>query len=342
MVDAAREKVGLVEVARKAGVSKSTASKAINGRPDVSEDVRRRVMRAASHLGYRRPRAAGPGFIAFVADSLTATYTLEVMRGIVKAGMRAGIGILTYYTPDDGVVEGVPPLEVEWFEEMAAGGCIGVIAVTSTVGQDQAARAARLALPLVVVDPANAISPEVVCISATNWNGGVEATTHLLTLGHRRIAFLRGPHGSLPSDERMQGYLSALQMVGIEVDEGLIVGESFMHDGGLAAADELLSRPEGQRPTAIFAATDVTALAAMEAARRRGLRVPGDVSIVGFDDTFLAGLATPQLTTVRQPLEEMGSTAVRQIIALSNGEPSLKGTVRLPTELVVRGSTQGV
>lgn len=330
----------MAEVARRAGVAKSTASKALNGRPDVSVAVRERVRRAASELGYVRRIGSLGGVVAFVTDSMTTTYTLEVMRGVVSAATCEGVGVLAQCAKVDADCPGGVPFEVGWLERLVALGCLGVVVVTAQVADDQIARAVGLGLPLVVVDPANPLPGEVVCISATNWNGGVEAAGHLIGLGHARVAFLRGPRESVPSNERMQGYLSALQMHGLPVDERLVVGSSFAHDDGLRVARELLDLPEGVRPTAVFAATDVTALAVLEAARERGLAVPDDLSVVGFDDTFLAELSTPRLTTVRQPLEEMGATALRQVLALSAGRPALSGTVRLPTELVIRSSTR--
>lgn len=331
--------MSLGDVARAAGVSKSTASKALNGRADVSSTVAQRVTRIADQLGYLRRNGSPGETVTFVTDSMTTTYTLEVMRGVVTAAMAEGIGVLSYCA-DTGEQLDPAPFTTAWLERLASNGCIGIVVVTAQVSEEQAARATALGMPLVVVDPANQLSSEVVCISATNWNGGVAATEHLIGLGHKRVAFLRGPHESVPSNERMQGYLSAQQMHGLEVDDRLIAGSSFAHDAGLRAAGELLDLPEQVRPTAIFAATDVTALAVLEAARERGLGVPDDISVVGFDDTFLAGLSTPRLTSVRQPLEEMGATALHQVVALAKGRPSLTGTVRLPTELVIRGSTR--
>lgn len=335
-------KASLSDVAVRAQVSKATASKALNGKTQVSAAARERVLRAAAELGYERAPKPGGGTIAFVADSMTATYTLEVLRGAVSSAMASGLGLLSYYTPGSDGHDRPVPLEDAWFERMHQTGCLGVVAVTSVLTSAQLAKAKALNLPVVVVDPANALPSSVVSISATNWNGGVDATTHLIELGHRRIAFIRGPLESMPSNERMQGYLSALSMHGIDADPALVRGASFMREDGVAAAGELLDLPEDERPTAFFAATDVTAMGAIEAALRRGLRVPGDISIVGFDDTFLAELSTPQLTTVHQPLEQMGATAVRQIVALAAGQPTLRGTVRLSTRLVVRGSTQAI
>lgn len=335
-------KATLSDVAALAQVSKATASKALNGRAQVSATARERVLQAAMDLGYARGARVGGNTIAFVVDSMTATYTLEVLRGAVTSAMTVGLGLLSYYTPGTDGIDVPVPLQDDWFDQMHQTGCLGVVAVTSVLTAAQLEKAASLNLPVVVIDPANALPSSVVCISATNWNGGVDATRHLIELGHRRIAFIRGPLESMPSNERMQGYLSALAMHGIEADPELVRGDSFLREDAVAVARELLELPEEQRPTAFFTATDVTAIGVIEAALQKGLRVPDDLSVVGFDDTFLAELSTPQLTTVHQPLEQMGAAAVRQIVALAAGQPTLSGTVRLSTRLVVRGSTQAL
>ncbi|NLE98338.1 MAG: LacI family transcriptional regulator [Propionibacterium sp.] len=334
--------VSLADVARRAGVSKATASKALNGRPGVSAESRGKVRSAVRELGYEPPavRAVGLRQVAFVADNMTTTYTLEVMGGSMRAAMHAGVALTAQFTPGDGDYAGPVPLEPEWFDLVHGAGFLGVLAVTSRLDAAELAKIDELGLPIVVVDPVDQLPATMVSISATNWNGGVEATKHLVDLGHRRIAFVRGPHASMPSEERFQGYLSALQMSGIDPDPRLVAGDDFTHAAGFAVGTELLQLPANRRPTAFFAATDVSALGVHEAARQLGLRVPDDVSVVGFDDTFLAELSTPQLTTVRQPLEDMGSAALRMVLALASGQPTTPGTIRLATELVVRGSTQ--
>lgn len=333
------DRIRLEEVARRAQVSRATASKAVNGRSDVSYETRQRVLAAAQELGYAA-RARGPvahPHFALVADTLTSAYALDIIRGAATAAMGAGVGMVAHYTPETAPLRSPMPLSDEWFDLVKAQDYIGVVVLTTALSQRQVAKARKCDLALVVIDPANALPSQATSIGATNWNGGVEATQHLIDLGHRRIGFVRGTLGSMPAKERLQGYLSALAMNGLDADSALIAGEEFSHDAGQRAGLELLSLED--RPTAIFASCDDAALGVYEAGRLLGLSVPSDVSVVGFDDTLVAKLVTPGLTTVRQPLEDMGAAAVRALVDLHEKRPVTRGPIRLATELVVRGST---
>ena len=330
----------LDSVAQLAEVSRATASKALNGRPDVSPSTRDRVLAAAERLGYKQPAATQEGarLIGLVGDNLISPYTLDVIRGAATAALQAGVGIITQYTPTTPPTGTPMPLSREWFEHVRRQGWLGVITVTTHLTRQQIADIRELGIHLVAIDPANALPADIASIGATNWNGGVEATQHLIGLGHRRIGFVRGADGSVPGGERLQGYLSALTMGHLPHDQQLIAGHGFGHEDGLLAGRELLSLPADLRPTAIFAASDFLALGVYAAAREHGLRVPDDISVVGFDDTTMAPLATPALTTVRQPLEDMGSSAVRTVLDLEADRPAT-GPIRITTSLTIREST---
>lgn len=335
-------RVKLDDVARLAGVSAATASKAVNGRVDVSAATRSRVLAAAEELGYVPTSGEANGtypLIALVADNLTSTYTLDVLRGATTTAMAHGAGLVSLYTHGGTTDQPLAPLADEWFDMVKAQRYVGVIVVTSRLSARQLAKVREVGIGLVAIDPANVMPPDFTSIGATNWNGGVEATQHLIDLGHRRIGFVRGTPGSVPATERLQGYLSALSMNELPHDPRLVAGNNFSHEMGLEAGRELLSLPDEIRPSAIFASCDDAALGVFEAARLLGMSVPQDVSVVGFDDTLIAGLATPGLTTVRQPLEEMGSAAVRALMDRRGGRPTTAGPIRLATHLVLRGST---
>jgi LacI family transcriptional regulator len=158
-----------------------------------------------------------------------------------------------------------------------------------------------------------------------------------VSLGHRRIGLIAGPKELLCSRARLDGYRAALEAAGVAVDERLIVQGDFMHESGFAGCKALLGLPEP--PTAIFASSDTMALGAYEAARRSGLRVPDDLSVVGFDDLPESRWSSPPLTTVRQPLVEMGGLAARTALRMARGEAIEMPRVELATELVVRDST---
>jgi LacI family transcriptional regulator len=181
------------------------------------------------------------------------------------------------------------------------------------------------------------IDDRVPTVSAAHSAGAVQATRHLLDLGHRRVAAITGPPGWLATEERLRGYHAALAAGGALPDPDLVVASNFDVRGGREAADSLLDRAD--RPTAIFAFNDPLAIGALHAALARGLRVPEDLSIVGFDDTTEAELVTPGLTTVRQPLAEMGRMAVSLLTRMLGDQPLEALHVELATKLVVRGST---
>ncbi|WP_075891590.1 LacI family DNA-binding transcriptional regulator [Actinomyces provencensis] len=336
-------RVTLDDVARGAGVSRATASKALNNRSDVAASTRTRVLAASEALGYRPALVPAPlpyPSVALVADNLATFYTLEILKGAVSAALREGVSLTVSYTPGPPPGTTPVPLEESWFDLIHANRYLGVIVVTTPLSDSQLAKARSLDLPLVAIDPANALPHGARSIGATNWNGGVEATQHLIDLGHRRIAFVRGPAESVPSGERLQGYLSALQMNDLPVLPELIRGDDFTYETGLEVGRELLALPPSQRPTAVFAGADAIALGLYEAAREAGLSIPGDISVVGFDDTDMAAWATPRLTTVHQPLHDMGAAGVRLVVDLARGsEPSMSGPVRLATTLVLRDST---
>ena len=327
----------LSQVAAQAGVSKGTVSKVLNGRPDVGEDTRERVRAAVADLGYtgsaaRRPRTA----IVLVFDTLESNYSLQVMAGAVDACGRAEADLMLSTLPS--LEQGdVPPFSEDWFARCGRTGETAVIAVTTPLTAEQAAAAAHAQVPLVAIDPVNSLPSTVPSIGSTNWAGGHEATTHLLGLGHRRIGHLSGAGGSVPARERLAGYRRALEDAGVPHDPGLVTGGGFSYEAGFAGAQELLELEDP--PTALFAASDEAALGAFEAARQAGLRVPEDLSVVGFDDTLLARWASPKLTTVRQPLHAMGEMAVERAITLLAGGSRRVHPLQLQTSLVERSST---
>jgi LacI family transcriptional regulator len=188
-----------------------------------------------------------------------------------------------------------------------------------------------------VVDPVNLPDADLPSVGTTNWAGGLAATDHLTSLGHTRIGAIAGPPEYLCSRARLDGYRSALDRARVPHRPELIRHGDFQHEGGFLRGSELLNLPEP--PTAIFAGSDQQALGVYEAARQHGLRVPQDLSIVGFDDLPVARWISPPLTTVRQPLTEMGWTAASMLGDLIEGKPLPTQRVELSTELIVREST---
>ena len=209
-----------------------------------------------------------------------------------------------------------------------------MLCVLHLPGADELRLLAAERIPWVVIDPPHEPGPGVRSVGTTNWQGGVQATRHLIDLGHRRIAVI-GNENVWSGTARLAGYRAALMDAGLQTDHDLVRHDEFTVEAGRRQADHLLALP--QPPTAIVAANDAQAFGVLQAVAGRGLRVPADVSVVGFDDVPVAAWATPALTTVRQPLAAMSAAAFRLLMTSSaDTEPH---HIELATTLVVRDST---
>jgi LacI family transcriptional regulator len=330
-------RVTLATVATSAGVSVATVSKVLNGRSDVSPATRARVQEVLQHHGYvgRRPEPVERATVELFYQGVLNSYSVEVIQGVVEAGQAADVDVVLNSHPPRPRARGTSRA-ARWIRELTATGRRAAIGITSDLTDADLAALSRARLPLVVVDPHNIAQPDVTSVGSTNFAGGMAATQHLLSLGHRRIAYLGGPPTSGCNQARMSGFRSAMEAAGAPVPKEYLWLRDFLYDDGLAGGTALLDLPH--RPTAIFAGSDEIALGVMEAARARGLRVPEDLSLVGFDDTQVARLASPPLTTVKQPLREMGAVALRTALQLAAGERVDSHHVELATTLIVRES----
>ena len=331
----------LAAVAATAGVSISTVSKVLNGRTDVGPQTRARIEELLAQFEYvgRRSepgsRAGGQPIVELVFHGRLVAYALEVLQGVLDAAAEVGVGVVVSQRPRrPGGGEDSP---AAWVRRLVAAGRTAVIDVVDDVLAGDLTVLSRARLPLVVIDPLNLPRTRTTSVGATNFAGGLAATQHLLSLGHRRIAYLGGIPGSSVNQARRHGYLAAMDAERAPVLEGYLRSGNFLYQDGLEEGLALLDLPEP--PTAVFVASDESATGVLEAARSRGLRVPRDLSVVGFDDTQVARLVSPPLTTVRQPLREMGAVALRTALRLAAGETLDSHHVELATELVVRGST---
>jgi LacI family transcriptional regulator len=253
---------------------------------------------------------------------------VEIIRGVAASGL-------------DVVVSSMAdsPAPNRWAEHLAGAGRAGAIIVTSGLAPAQRQAFDRARIPCVVIDPVDLPDPEIPSVGATNWAGGLAATRHLCDRGHRRIAVIGGPRHLLCSRARIDGYRAALDAAGLQHDPELVRYGDFHHVGGYERARELLALPDP--PTAVFAGSDEQAFGVVEAARVAGMVVPADLSVVGFDDLPMSRWASPPLTTVRQPLAEMGRVASQMLQSLMEGRPLDSSRVELATSLVVRSSTAG-
>ena len=325
----------LADVASAAGVSVATVSKVLNDHADVSPGTRRRVQRQLRDSSYQatgsgRRRSRLEGTVAVEFPHLESPYVVSVLGGVIEAARDAQLDVVIGSPVDHTRTAFDPP-------DRGRSGRIGAIFITADASAPPVSTLIADGLPVVVVDPLLTGSSSCVSIGATNFTGGLTATEHLLGLGHRRIGHAAGPSSVECSRARLAGYRSALSEAGLRVEDELIAAAPLTYTGGQASAAQLLDLPD--RPTAIFAAGDEVALGIMEEARRRLIRIPEELSIVGFDDTYLASRSAPPLTTVAQPLVEMGHLAVRSLSQLIDG--SFMGTshLELATRLVVREST---
>jgi LacI family transcriptional regulator len=324
----------LAVIAAAAGVSLPTVSKVVNGRPDVAPATRARVERLLDEHHYSRSgarRSRRSGLIDLVFNGLDSPWAVEILRGAEEWGAVHSFGVAV------SSVRHGNARPASWTSALASHDTDGVILVTSELTHAQLGQLRSAGIPLVVVDPVNPPPADLASVGATNWAGGLAATEHLIGLGHRRIAAIAGPGDYLCSRARIDGYRSGLERAGIVYDASLVRYGDFLHEGGFTRGGELLDMAD--RPTAIFAGSDQQAFGVYEAARQRGLRVPQDLSVVGFDDLPVSRWVSPPLTTVRQPLAEMGRTAAQMLGDVIEGLPLRSTRVELSTELIVREST---
>lgn len=322
----------VAKIARLAGVSAPTVSRVINGQTGVALETRQRVEAVLREHGYRRPDGATSiAIVELVFHALESLWALEIIRGVEKVAREHDLAVVLTE------MQGRLTPGRAWTEQVLTRRPTGVIAVFSELTVAQQSQLATRSIPLVVLDPTGEPLHQTPSVGATNWNGGLAATRHLLDLGHRRIAMLSGPAQWPCCRARLDGYRAAMDGAGVPMDPDLVRISTLYVEGGLADGRELLAMPDP--PTAIFAANDLQALGVYEAARQAGVRIPAELSVVGFDDLSFTRWSGPPMTTVRQPLEQMGATAARMIIDLAAGQSPDQRRIELATELVVREST---
>jgi LacI family transcriptional regulator, xylobiose transport system transcriptional regulator len=327
----------LADIARQAGVSAPTVSKVLNGRAHVAPATRSRVEELLRDHGYQRRRAVArprsSTMLELVFHQLAGLSAAEIVKGVENVARREGLTLVL------SEVAGRAEMGLSWVDGLVTRDPAGVILAMSGLTAAQSALLTGRGIPFVVMDPDGYPADDVPSIGTTNWRGGYTATRHLLDLGHRRIGVVGGPAGVLCSRARIDGYRAALETAGLVCDDALIRHGAPDHDAGHLLGRELLALPDP--PTALFAGSDVQAMGVYQAAHERGLRIPEDLSVVGFDDLPVSGWMGPPLTTVRRPLVDMAETAARLVLSLARGdghEPPLR-RVQLATTLVVRDST---
>jgi DNA-binding LacI/PurR family transcriptional regulator len=327
----------IYEVARAAGVSTATVSRALNGSAQVAERTRHRITEAIAALGYQPNHVArslvlkATHTIAVLLPDITNPFFPALVKGVQLAADEEGYAVLLAHTGGD------PAKEESYFQVLRGQQVDGVLLVGLVSAPESLKGLVGRGLPVVTLDRPVDL-PGSATVRVDHKAGGQLATEYLLELGHRRIAHISGPKGLGVTQERLDGYGRALSDHGVSFDEGLIAEGDFSEDGGYRGIQELLR--VRVRFTALFAANDLSAIGAMTALREYGLNVPGDVSVVGFDDIHVASYTSPKLTTIRQPIYDMGRAAAKLLIDAREKKVSLKDKTMIFTgELVVREST---
>ena len=328
----------LEDIAKQAGVSRSTVSRVVNGQPNVREDVRTRVQQVIRRTGYHPHAAArtlasqrswmiGLVLPRSVSAFFTDPYFPHLTQGVAQAcnqyNYTLGLFLIGNKEDEEKII---PRVSRRGFLD-------GILVQTGQLGEQLIDQLANSKIPLVIAG--RPFNPDGVSyIDVDNTDAAYNAVSHLIRLGYERVGTIAGPANNTTSIDRKEGYLRALAERGRTLDEALVAEGDFTEASGYYAMQRLLPA----RPDAVFAASDIMAMGAMRAAREAGLQVPQDMAFVGFDDLPLAPLATPPLTTVRQPVNQFGSAAVEILVDLIENGIRPPRRVMMVTELVIRES----
>lgn len=327
-----KRKATLKDVARLAKVSTVTVSNVLNGRPNVSEATKSRVLNAVKRTNYSVNIAAKglagghTNTIGVLIPDIATQYMGEIVWGISQEARAANIEMLISTALDTARERN----QLYFLENITDG-----IILVLPHNDDDNLQFSASGKPMVMVDHRGS-TIKLPAINVDNYAGGRMATEYLLGLGHTRIGFISGLFEA--SAARLRGYKEALINAGISFHKQWVVAGDFLQPSGFTATNQLLSL--SNPPTAIFAANDLMAFGALEAVKEHGLRVPQDISVIGFDDIPMASQVFPPLTTIRQPLAEMGRAAVRMMLAKLRGVEPPSQRITLATELVERASTR--
>ena len=326
----------LSEVAKLAGVSPITASRAIRGVGYVSEAARLRILEAAAQLNYtpdplaRRMRGEKSNLIGVFVNNYGSLVLHELIKAVSDEARPMGFDLIVFNAER---FDRPGRLETS---DLLSKLCDGLVLLMPNQNDGYLEVIEKQGFPCVLVnfDAREMDLPVVVPENRIGARTGVE---HLLALGHRRIAFVAGTAGTGQSAERQKGYIDAIKAAGVPLDPALIVEGAFMQAGGYAGAEQLLALADA--PTAIFCANDEMAFGAIDAIRSKGLQVPADISVMGFDDIATARFVFPTLTTIRQPFVDMAARAVGEVVDIIQGREVAPRKIAFATEMIIRNST---
>ncbi len=327
--------MNLEKIARMAGVSRSTVSRVINNHPYVSEDIRQRVLAVIEREGFQ-PNAAArmlvrqkTDVIAVIAPQGLGAVLSEGYFPILITAISSTISQADYAM---SLWAGTTTEESQRMYKRILGYKLmdGALLISAVEGDPLPQRLIERKMPLVIIGPSSI--PEISTVDVDNVQAARTATEHLIRLGKRRIAHIKGQMSIFATRERFRGYREALEGGGLPYDPELVIDGDFSELSGSVAAQKLIPR----QVDGVFASNDQMAIGFVRAALERGLSLPGDVSVVGFDDLPIASTFMPSLTTMRQPIREIGVTATRMLLGIVDGSITEPQHMMLTTELVVR------
>jgi len=330
--------VTIRDVAREAGVSVSTVSRVLNDKDDVAPETAVTVRRVIEELGYassiaaRSLRSHTTNVVGLIVPDLWHPFTSLVIRGVNQATSAQGYDLLAYASARRNPFS-MADWEVQLVAQLNGTVTDGIIVVTPN------AATYRTTSPLVAIDPYQATT-KFPAVIATNYQGVLEAMAYLVSLGHRRIGFIAGRPELESAKRRLEGYYAGLAQAGIVVDPALIVTGDYTRTLGAECAEQLLAL--AAPPTAIMASSDETAFGVYDTAAVRGVRIPDDLSVIGFDNTLESISVSPPLTTIDQSIEKMGMLAAEIVLKLIQGQPCESQLHKVATRLVVRQSCRAV
>ena len=328
--------VTIKDVAKRANVAISTASYALNGVEKVSKATKEKVLKAAKELNYEKNGIASDlkrkstKTIALILSDLSGPFYSELIRGVQDVVVDHGFDLVVC-----SAMGGENSTAAKYLTEHRADGCI---VLAHNITDQVIERASNRDYPIVLLDR-DVKGESTYHIEVDNFHGGYKATEYLVEQGHTKIGFVSGPFDSYDNQRRFKGFCEALKSHNIEFQSKWKVSGSFTRKGGELAANILVAQED--MPSAIVFANDEMAIGGIEAFKKKGISVPEDISIVGFDDILESQYITPGLTTIKQPKYEMGALATHLVFQVLNKE-RIESSYILPTELVIRGSVKGV
>lgn len=333
--------VSIKDIARAAGVSHSTVSRALSDSPLINTETKTRIQGLARAMGYS-PDAAARSLVmrrthavGVVVTTIADPFSAEVVEGIERTASAHGYSVILAASNDE------PEREIAAVEMLHSKRVDAIVITSSRVGALHQDRLGAAGVPVILLNNHSQQEvPNAYSVRVDDVHGGQLATGHLIGLGHRRIAHVAGPEGHTPSRERLDGYRRALEAAGLPFEPALVIPGNGRPEGGEAALAALLALPK--RPSAVFCYNDMTAIGLLRSAKASGVRVPQDLAVVGFDNIPFAAYVTPSLTTIAQPMLALGQRAMNMALALMGCEPAGEcgmTDVVLQGRLIVRESS---